>query len=237
MSKLNYLALRPVMAKQFPNMPEAAREAALGARLRIYEDLSSLPPALGKPLSRLNWQIAECLTCSGRQHFQRQLRTVVRRVSIPSPVSIGCWVTVSALVKNLTKRIMAADSEATVPRRRGLAEIDGLDEVGDTDAVWTDDQDSARFWQDSVAVLAAYSAVCLFDGPQPPGVADLVGKGILPKVYDEIGDAAAAAESFIRDCVDLLICNSLTVRETVKEALGSELQPSLCRVLVTQMSK
>jgi hypothetical protein len=138
MSKLNYLALRPVMVKQFPNMPEAAREAALSSRLRIYEELSSLPPALGKPLCGLNRSMAECLTCSGRQHFQRQLRTVVRRVSIPSPVSIGCWVTISALVKNLTKRIMAADSEATVPRRRGLAEIDGLDEVCDSRVVCPD---------------------------------------------------------------------------------------------------
>jgi neurofibromin 1 len=88
-----------------------------------------------------------------------------------------------------------------------------------------------------LAVLAAYCAVCLVDGPAPPNIADIVGKGTLPKAYEEVGDITASAESFIRDCVDLLICNSLTVRETVKEALGSELQPALCRVLVSQMNK
>ena len=85
--------------------------------------------------------------------------------------------------------------------------------------------------------LCSTSNVCLYDSSPPPTLAELVGKGILPRVYDQETDPHVAVEEFLRSCVNLLVNGSVHVREAVKEALGSELPPALRRSLVIQMTK
>ena len=84
--------------------------------------------------------------------------------------------------------------------------------------------------------LCSTSNVCLYDTSPPPSLAELVGKGTLPRVYDQETDPRVAVEDFLRLCVNLLVSGSVHVREAVKEALGSELPPALCRTLVIQMT-
>jgi neurofibromin 1 len=56
-------------------------------------------------------------------------------------------------------------------------------------------------------------------------------------VYDENAKPKAALEGFLRECVDLLVSDSVYVRESAKEALGSELPLALFRLLIAQMTK
>lgn len=79
--------------------------------------------------------------------------------------------------------------------------------------------------------------MCRYETSPPPSLVDQVGKGLLPKVYEEFPDPMVACESFIRECVDLLVSGSLHVRETVKEALGTELPGPLMRIMIDQMTK
>lgn len=94
----------------------------------------------------------------------------------------------------------------------------------------------SRFWQDLVALTCPLTAISTEDLSSVPHITSLSGRGILPKQLDETTEPTQAVESFLRDCVDLLVSNTVTVRETVKEALGSELPHSLCGTLGTQMS-
>lgn len=66
---------------------------------------------------------------------------------------------------------------------------------------------------------------------------EYVGKGLLPLAYEDPPGADVACDEFIRESVDLLVSGSVHVRETIKEALGSELSPSLSSVMIDQMTK
>lgn len=92
-------------------------------------------------------------------------------------------------------------------------------------------------WQNVTLFLASTATVCQYDSERPPSLVDVVGKGVLPQVYDELPDSIVACDGFLRECVDLLISQSVHVRETIKEALGSELPGSLLRVVVSHMTK
>jgi neurofibromin 1 len=66
---------------------------------------------------------------------------------------------------------------------------------------------------------------------------DVIGKGVLPRLYEDLPNATAACEEFIRECVDLLVSGSIHVRETVKEALGQELPGNWMRIMIDHMRK
>lgn len=208
----------------------AARQLESDRRIATCQQLAALKPALG------------------RQHFQRQLRSIIRESAHPQPDIVALLISMVSAVKAMSGRIIAAESRSMSnrdSRRRGLAgDIEGLDEVSSMagrsimSRSGTDgNQELARFWQDLVALVCPLSAVSAVDLSQVPHITGSVGRGILPKQLDETTEPAQAVESFLRDCVDLLVSNSVTVRETVKEALGSELPRSLCPVLVVQMTK
>jgi hypothetical protein len=52
-------------------------------------------------------------------------------------------------------------------------------------------------------------------GPQrlfritPSTLVDVIGKGVLPRLYEDLPNATAACEEFIRECVDLLVSGSI----------------------------
>ena len=100
-----------------------------------------------------------------------------------------------------------------------------------------DEQSQSKAWQNITLFLASTAAVCSYVTTPPPSLVDEVGKGVLPNVYEEFPDPMIACENFIRECVDLLVSGSLHVRETVKEALGTELPGSLTRIMISQMTK
>ncbi|KAK4687682.1 neurofibromin 1, partial [Tremellales sp. Uapishka_1] len=183
----------------------------VAAQAQLMAELANLPPA------------------TGRQQQQRQIRRVARahfRSSIPL---VATWLGLAARANSLTSRIVRADhdelNERDSRRKALAADIEGLDE------------DQSKEWQNLISFLCSTANVCQYETTPPKGLADFVSKGLLPKVYEQEQDPLPAVESFIKQCVDLLISNSIHVRETVKEALGAELPPSLLRVLIQQMSR
>ena len=148
----------------------------------------------------------------------------------------------------LSSRIMRSESDSSSvyreQRHRGLAaDIDGLSEVCQSsyDAATAHGrlQDQSKTWQNLILYLSATSGVCLYDRslPRPPFLCQIIGRGLLPRIYDEEADPHIAIETFLRQCVDLLVSDSIHVRETAKEALGNELPLTLCGLLVMQMTK
>lgn len=168
---------------------------------------------------------------TGRNQQQRAIRRIMKSHVRSSTLLGGVWVGLAARMRLLTNKIHSAESDETngerdFGRRRNMAaDIEGLTE------------DESKEWQNLVSFLCATSGVCANDIAAVPNISDVVGKGILPRVYDEATDLHAQVESFLRECVDFLVSNSIYVRESIKDALGNELPLSLCRVLVVQMTK
>ncbi|OCF79181.1 neurofibromin 1 [Kwoniella mangroviensis CBS 8886] len=182
-------------------------------RANAFEALASLPVSIG------------------RQQQQRQIRRTLRPLAISTPFTIGLWVGLAAVAQKLTAKVIAAEADTTMSsrdvRRRGLtADIDGLDEEG------------SKEWQNLIAWLCACCSVANYDTRPPPSLCDIIGKGILPPAYDQsIPDPHVPVEAFVKQCVDLLVSSSVNVRETLKNALGSELPTNGCRMIVGPMIK
>nr|XP_018259204.1 neurofibromin 1 [Kwoniella dejecticola CBS 10117]OBR81362.1 neurofibromin 1 [Kwoniella dejecticola CBS 10117] len=170
-------------------------------------------------------------TSIGRQQQQRQIRRTLRPLAISTPFTIGLWIGLAAVAQKLTAKILAVESDATLSsrdvRRRALtADIDGLDE------------EESKEWQNLISWLCACVGVANFETKAPPSLCDIIGKGILPPAYDQqILDPHVPVEAFVKQCVDLLVSSSINVRETAKNALGSELPTNGCKMIVGPMIK
>ncbi|WOO81456.1 Neurofibromin [Vanrija pseudolonga] len=178
----------------------------------MLAELASLPPA------------------TGRQLQQRAIRRVIKQHIRASTLLSTIWIGLNARATALAAKIAKAEASESNgdrdSRRRMLsADIVGLNE------------DESKEWQNLIAFLCSTSSVALQDNIAPVTVTDTLGKGVLPRVYEEPIDLTAHVESFIRQSVDLLISSSIHVREAAKDALGTELPLGLSRVLILQMTK
>ncbi|WVF65508.1 hypothetical protein IAT40_000236 [Kwoniella sp. CBS 6097] len=173
--------------------------------------------------------LASLPTMVGRQQQQRQIRRAIRPLVISTPFTVGLWVGLASLAQSLTAKVIAAEADSTMSsrdvRRRVLtADIEGLDE------------DESKEWQNLVSFLCATTNVASYETTPPPSLCDLVGKGVLPPSYNQpVPDPKVTVDLFIRQCVDLLVSSSITVRESVKSALGSELPTNTCKMVVAPM--
>ncbi|WVR09039.1 hypothetical protein IAU60_006099 [Kwoniella sp. DSM 27419] len=206
-------------------------------KLTRFAHLSASAQTTGKtglaPAMRANAfdALAKLPISIGRQQQQRQIRRALRPLAMSTPFTVGLWIGLAAIAQNLTAKIVAAEADSTLSnrdaRRRVLtADIDGLDE------------DESKEWQNLTAFLCATVNVSAYESSAPPSLCDLIGKGVLPAAYDQaVPDPAVPIELFIQQCVELLVCGSITVRESVKAALGSELPTNATRLLVAPMIK
>ncbi|WWC91180.1 uncharacterized protein L201_006121 [Kwoniella dendrophila CBS 6074] len=173
--------------------------------------------------------LASLPTAIGRQQQQRQIRRTLRPLAFPAAFTIGTWIGIAAVAQKLTAKIIAAEADTTIStrdvRRRALtADIEGLSE------------DESKEWQNLVLWLCSCANVANTDLNPPPSLCDILGKGMLPPAYDQsVPDPSVPVEAFIKQCVDLMISGSVNVRETVKNALGSELPTNATRMIVGPM--
>lgn len=181
-------------------------------RADAFEKLAALPAAIG------------------RQQQQRMIRRSLRPLAIGSSLTLSVWMGLASIWKAFTAKIVAADAGNFVSSREKqrmmTGDIEGLD------------AEESKEWQNAILSLAALANVGLTN-LKPKCLSEVIDKeGLLPAAYDQdISDPGALIEAFIRQCVELLVSNSITVRESAKVALGSELPTTMCRVLVAQMIK
>ncbi|KAL7420982.1 Ras GTPase activating protein ira2 [Cryptotrichosporon argae] len=187
-------------------------QADMASRILLLDELYQLPVALG------------------RQQQQRAIRRVFKTHARSSTTTVAIWFGLAARARSLASKIASVDADDVSAdrdfRRRNMtADIEGLGE------------EESKEWQNLISGVCSISNVCFYESGQPPTLADLVGKGQLPKMYEDKTDPMVAVEEFLRGCVDSLVSNSLHVRESMKEALGTELPTSLCGIVVKQMSR
>ncbi|ODN95826.1 neurofibromin 1 [Cryptococcus wingfieldii CBS 7118] len=175
-------------------------------------------------------RLAVLPTAVGRQQQQRMIRRTLRPMAKGSTLTTSVWVGLFSIWKSLTTKIIAFDAGNTMTsrdRRRVMtADIEGLDEQ------------ESKEWQNLTYFLCSITSVGICTSP-PSSLSSAIGKeGLLPAAYDQdISEPLIIVEGFIKQCVELLVTNSVAIRESVKTALGSEYPTSMCGLLVTQISK
>ncbi|KAF8645481.1 hypothetical protein AX16_007766 [Volvariella volvacea WC 439] len=89
-------------------------------------------------------------------------------------------------------------------------------------------QDQRFQWQNITLFLAALSAACVLDDPvELNALSTLVPQQFLPDRMRAIRAPGVYITHFIESLVKLLVCADLQVRDTAREALGTELSPRL----------
>ncbi|KAE8216200.1 hypothetical protein CF327_g640 [Tilletia walkeri] len=148
---------------------------------------------------------------TGRIAQQKRIRTLLRAIKIPSAASLMAWKEAYSRWKALTQVVA-----------RPL-----MDDLGDSA------QEKAAQWHNYAGFLAAFGGACAVERldqlPEP------ITAGYISSKYMSDTPPIPLMESFIQEMVDLLVSDSIWVREKVKETLGSDLSPRLNGILFRQV--
>ncbi|EIW67076.1 hypothetical protein TREMEDRAFT_69974 [Tremella mesenterica DSM 1558] len=190
------------------NVNDGLESSRVGADMvALLDAIRALPPA------------------QGRQQQHRQFRRVLRQFAKPSTVFCATWTGLEMRGRILTGLVgrMEGSTERST-KRRSMSFDTRLDE------------EQRKEWQNLNMLMAATAACTQYDPSSPPmALCEIVGKNVLPRIYDESPDLSQAGERYISDSVNLLVTSSVMVRESAKELLGAELPLSLCRILTQAM--
>ncbi|KAI5802565.1 hypothetical protein FPQ18DRAFT_365113 [Pyronema domesticum] len=147
---------------------------------------------------------------TGPVAFQKRLRKLLTRMSMPSPGILTAWEAVFTRWRTLCKHILSP----------GVASTGRLD-----------DRLHAE-WRNYSGFLASIGGCCIADVPAhlPPHMrvtdASLAGLKWIDRLTSE-GDSMSLLERFMKQCLQLLVCKLVSVRENIREVLGTELNPRL----------
>ncbi|KAK6527837.1 Ras GTPase activating protein ira2 [Orbilia ellipsospora] len=143
---------------------------------------------------------------TGPVAFQKRLRKLLVRMLRPTAGILTAWEAVFTKWKTLCKVVVSGSSgRQSVVDERTLVE-----------------------WRNYSGFLAALGGCCISPPPQEIRLDDASVAGL--RWIDRLapdGDPYSLLERFMRQCLQLLVCNSLNVREAIREVLGSEMNPRL----------
>lgn len=147
---------------------------------------------------------------TGPVAFQKRLRKLLTRMSMPSPGILSAWESVFTRWQTLCKHILS----------QGVATTGRLE-----DRVHAE-------WRNYSGFLASIGGCCIADVPAhiPPHLrvtdASMAGLKWIDRLTGD-GDSMSLLERFMKQCLQLLVCKLVSVRENIREVLGTELNPRL----------
>jgi hypothetical protein len=186
----------------------------------------------------------------GRVGYQKRIRKLVRFVAYPSPIHIAVWQECYWRWRALSESVLDAhpdileESEKNyhtlsyeVPSPRFSRFLLGNDHFLA--------QEKHHQWRNLTLFLAAFGGACVHDDQDILPLTAVIPTQYLPDemrvTQESIArvtlDSGALVESFVTDLTDLLVVDSMQVREVAREALGSELNPRLYSRLVRHLDE
>jgi hypothetical protein len=85
--------------------------------------------------------------------------------------------------------------------------------------------------------LAAFGGACVSEDQDQAALTAIIPVQYLPDAMRAPQNPASLVESFISDLTNLLVVDSMQVREVAREALGSELSPRLYSRLLKHLDE
>lgn len=101
---------------------------------------------------------------------------------------------------------------------------------------WITQEDFVQ-WRNLTLFLAAFSGVCCQENYNSSALQTIVPQQILPDDMRVLKNPQTLVERFIKDLTDFLIADSTKICEVAREALGTELSPSLYGVLFKHLEE
>ncbi len=148
---------------------------------------------------------------NGRIAQQKKIRALLRTIQSPSPASLAAWKEAYrrwAALTQVVARPLAADTSDTA-------------------------QEKAAYWHNLSGFLSALGGACAVEDTEKLSLS-LRETFVNPKLIN-LDPPIPMIESFMQEMVDLLVSDSIWVREKVKETLGHELSPRLNGILLRQI--
>ncbi|SNX82669.1 related to Neurofibromin [Melanopsichium pennsylvanicum] len=149
---------------------------------------------------------------TGRIAQQKRIRALLRDIEIPSAASWVTWKEAYSRWANLTQLVARPIAEDTLTA-----------------------QDKAAQWHNYAGFLCAFGGACFsasatITAEIEPSIAE-----VLPQFSDPNEQPSELIERFVQEMVDLLVSDSLWIREKAKETLGVDLGPRLIGILFRQI--
>ena len=138
--------------------------------------------------------------------FQKRLRKLLTKMTAPSPGILTAWEKVFGRWRILCKHILSP----------GIGKSE--DEV----------QRLYAEWRNYSGFLASIAGCCISDLPHTVRVDDstLTGLRWIDRLVTD-SDGSPLLDRFMKQCLQLLICKMVNVRESIREVLATELSPRL----------
>ncbi|CAG8574310.1 8733_t:CDS:10, partial [Diversispora eburnea] len=180
-------------------------------------------------------ELSEPQVISGRMAQQKRIRKLLRRMKIPTQGNVTAWEEaykrwrhLTALITKLPEDQLSLEFEGKP--KRGLpwpvaapVKVTGVNAVTISESQQTE-------WHNYTGFLSSLGGCCINEKQISILNNNQNNERIIESVYfnGEIGsNCHALVEKYVTDMVDLLVCDSIYVRESVRETLGTELSPRL----------
>lgn len=143
---------------------------------------------------------------TGPVAFQKRLRRLLTRMSMPGPGILTAWEAVFTRWRTLCKHILSP----------GVAITGGIEDRLHME------------WRNYSGFLASIAGCCIADLPHHGRGDDatLAGLRWIDRLASD-GDDMSLLERFMKQCLQLLVSKLVSVRENIREVLGTELNPRL----------
>lgn len=187
---------------------QCAREHAL-----LSTAISDYCDPLSEEWIRLYTELADpSFRHTGRIAQQKRIRALLRDIESPSAASWLAW-------------------KEAYSRWAGLTQLVARPIAEDSSTA----QDKAAQWHNYAGFLCAFGGACFSASDTVSSQIEPTVVKILPRFSSLDEHPAALIEQFIQEMVDLLVSDSLWVREKAKETLGVDLGPRLIGILFRQI--
>lgn len=143
---------------------------------------------------------------TGPVAFQKRLRRLLTRMSMPGPGILTAWEAVFTRWRTLCKHILSP----------GVAITGGIEDRLHME------------WRNYSGFLASIAGCCIADLPHHGRGDDPTFSGLrwIDRLASD-GDDMSLLERFMKQCLQLLVSKLVSVRENIREVLGTELNPRL----------
>lgn len=143
---------------------------------------------------------------TGPVAFQKRLRRLLTRMSMPGPGILTAWEAVFTRWRTLCKHILSP----------GVAITGGIEDRLHME------------WRNYSGFLASIAGCCIADLPHHGRGDDPTLSGLrwIDRLASD-GDDMSLLERFMKQCLQLLVSRLVSVRENIREVLGTELNPRL----------
>ncbi|KAG9288022.1 hypothetical protein G9A89_017617 [Geosiphon pyriformis] len=197
---------------------------------QLTEDMDETPPSQLTIVENMNVYLklsSATYMVTDQMAQQKRTRKLLRLMNKPTPGNLAAWEEAWKRWKLLTSMIIRPtdDSTSDETRKRGI--ISTLSRINSSNVAHITEAQITE-WHNYTGFLSALGGCCVRDNQKSPSGTNSDRN---PSTVHHNSNYHAMVETFISEMVHLLVCDSMYVRDIVKETLGADMSPRLYVIL------